>query len=212
MKLAKGALRRTPDSRRIISKTDAVALMIVSSAAAAATTALTVTGIASYFTGPITLTLPLAATQLTPDGLHLGAEAHFTSVEATIPALPAGEAALLAWAGALNHVGILAVLALLFLLALRLKGENLFSAGSVWIVGGCGAVLAGAGSIAQVLDQVARNRLAEAIGVNAPTAEEGIGFVGQFNFAPVVAGLVLILVAGVFQFGGRLQKDTEGLV
>jgi hypothetical protein len=27
-----------------------------------------------------------------------------------------------------------------------------------------------------------------------------------------VAGVVLVLIAGVFQFGRRLQKNTEGLV
>lgn len=189
-----------------------MALMIASSAAAFATTAMTVAGIIGFFTRPATLTLPLSTTQLAPDGLHLGAEAHFTAVEATLPALPAGEAVLLAWAGALNHIGILAVLALLFLLAFRLKGENLFTAGSVWIIGTCGAVLAVAGSVGQVLDQVARNRLAEAIGINARTAEAGFSFAGNFDIAPAVAGFVLILVAGVFQFGGRLQKDIEGLV
>jgi len=212
MKLVKGTASPARDSQRVVSRADAVALMIASSAAAVATTAVTVAGIIGFFTGPVTLTLPLSTTQLAPDSLRLGAEAHFTAVEAAIPALPAGEAVLLAWAGALNHVGILAVLALLFLLAFRLKGENLFTAGSVWIIGTCGAVLAVAGSVGQVLDQVARNRLAEAIGVNARTAEAGISFVGHFNFAPAVAGFVLILVAGVFQFGRRLQKDTEGLV
>ncbi len=210
MKFAKGVARRTPGSKSVVSKTDAVALMIVSAAVAVVTTTMTVSGITAYFTGPVTLTLPLATTRWTSDGLRLGAEAHFTSVEATIPALPASEAALLAWAGALNHLGVLAVLALLFMLAFRLKGENLFSAGSVSTVGTCGAVLAVAGSAGQVLDQVARGRLAEAIGVNG--TEEGMVFIGHFNFVPVVAGVVLTLVAGVFQFGGRLQKDTEGLV
>jgi hypothetical protein len=66
--------------------------------------------------------------------------------------------------------------------------------------------------VGQVLDQVARSRLAEAIGVNARSAAEAISFTAHFNFAPVTAGLILVLVAGVFQFGGRLQKDTEGLV
>jgi hypothetical protein len=35
---------------------------------------------------------------------------------------------------------------------------------------------------------------------------------GCFNLGPLVAGIMLIMVAAVFQFGGRLQKDTEGLV
>ena len=34
----------------------------------------------------------------------------------------------------------------------------------------------------------------------------------EFNIAPLAIGLVLLLVAGVFQYGRRLQKDTEGLV
>lgn len=202
----------TPDRKRVISATDAVALMITAVVLAVATTAAAVSGIVAYFAGPVTLTLPLATESPSPAGLRLGAEAHFTSVEAAIPVLPSAEAALLAWAGALNHLGLLAVLALLFLLAVRLRGENLFAAGSVWIVGSCGAVLAVAGSVGQVLDQIARSRLAEAIGVNARSAAEAISFTAHFNFAPATAGLILVLVAGVFQFGGRLQKDTEGLV
>ncbi|WP_307613499.1 hypothetical protein [Pseudarthrobacter sp. W1I19] len=186
--------------------------MAVSAAAAVATTALTIPGIVAYFTGPVTLTLPLSTNQHTLSDVQLGAQAHFTSVEVAIPALPTGEAALLAWAGTLSHISVLAVLALLFLLAFRLRAANLFTAASVWIIGACGAVLAVAGSAAQVLDQIARGRLAEVLGINARTAGEGLSFSAHFNMAPVVAGLVLILVAGVFQFGGRLQKDTEGLV
>jgi hypothetical protein len=209
---ARGADRPTHGSKKVVSRTDAVLLMIASATAAVATTVLTVSRIISSFSAPVTLTLPLATRQQTPSGLRLGAEAHYTTVEATIPALPSGEAALLAWAAALNQVGILAVLSLLFLLAFRLRGENLFTAGSVWIVGACGAVLAVAGTVGQLLDQAARSRLAEAIGANQRLADESIIFVGQFNIGPVMAGVGLILVAGAFQFGRRLQKDTEGLI
>jgi hypothetical protein len=212
MKQAYRTAGPTPNRKRGISATVAVALMFTAVVLAVATTAAAVSGFVAYFAGPVTLTLPLATESLSPTGLRLGAEAHFTSVEDAIPVLPYDEAAMLAWAGALNHIGLLAVLALLFLLAFRLRGENLFAAGSVWIVGSCGAVLAVAGSVGQVLDQIARSRLAEAIGVNARSAAEAISFTAHFNFAPVTAGLVLVLVAGVFQFGGRLQKDTEGLV
>ncbi|MCW3005258.1 MAG: hypothetical protein JWQ20_4556 [Conexibacter sp.] len=48
------------------------------------------------------------------------------AVDAPAPAI---FCAMRPWAGVLNHVGILAVLALLFLLAFRLRGENLFTAG-----------------------------------------------------------------------------------
>jgi hypothetical protein len=188
-------------------------LMIVSAAAAVGTTAMAVTRIIDSFTGPVTLSLPLATTHQRPGGLRLGAEAHFTGVEATIPALPSGEASLLAWAEAMSQIGILAVLSLVFLLSLRLRGENLFTAGSVWIIGACGALLTLAGTAGQLLDSAVRNRLAEAIGANERPASEAIPiFAAEFNLGPVTAGMALILIAAVFQFGWRLQKDTEGLI
>lgn len=212
MKDAKGADQTTRGSKRVVSRAEALWLMIAAGVAAVATTAAAAANIVAYFAGPVTLTLPLAATHHTATGLRLGATAHFASVEATIPALPSAEATLLAWAGVLNLIGILAVLSLLFVLAFRLRGENLFTAGSVWIIGGCGMVLALAGTLGQALDSAARHRVAQAIGANQGSAAEGIVFSANFNVGPLMAGIVLILVAAVFQFGGRLQKDTEGLV
>lgn len=204
--------RQRPGEKKVVSRVDAVAIMLASGAAAAVTTFLTVTGIIKTFTGPVTLTLPLRLSHQSPTGLGLDSVARFTAMEATIPALPSGEAVLLAWAGVLNQVSFLAVMALLFLLAFRLRGENLFTPSSAWIVGTCGAVLALAGSVGQALDAAARNRIAELIGANQKTPGETLVFVSGFSIAPLLAGIVLVLVAGVFQFGRRLQRDTEGLI
>jgi hypothetical protein len=129
-----------------------------------------------------------------------------------MPVLPSGPAANLAWAGVLNQVGILAILALVFLLAYRLQGRILFTARSAHIVGAAGIVLAVAGMAGQVLDGVGRSLLAEMIGANARAPGESPAFSAQFNIAPLMLGTVLLLVAGVFEYGRRLQKDTEGLV
>ena len=204
--------RQRPGEKRVVSRADAVAIMITAGTAAAVTTFLTASGIIETFTGPVTLTLPLHSAHESPTGLGLDSVARFTSMEATIPALPSGEAVLLAWAGVLNQVSFLAVMALLFLLAFRLRGENLFTPSSAWIVGACGAVLALAGTVAQALGAAARNRLAELIDANQRTPGESILFVADFNLLPLLAGIVLVLVAGVFQFGRRLQRDTEGLI
>jgi len=204
--------RQRPGEKKVVSRADAVAIMITAGTAAAVTTFLTASGIIETFTGPVTLTLPLHSAHQSPTGLGLDSVARFTSMEATIPALPSGEAVLLAWAGVLNQVSFLAVMALLFLLAFRLRGENLFTPSSAWIVGTCGAVLAVAGSIAQALGAAARTRLAELIGANRRAPGEIIILVADFNIAPLLAGIVLVLVAGVFQFGRRLQRDTEGLI
>lgn len=212
MKLTKEPARPAPGRRRFVSKADAVLLMIVSAAAAVATTAMTIAGMIAGFTGPVTLALPVGRSPQRLTGLEMGASAHYTEIAATIPSVPVNEAALLAWSGALNQTCFLAVAGLLFLLALRLRGDILFTAGSGWIVGSCGVVLAAAGSAAQILDSAARDRLAELIGANPRVPDETVLFVANFTIAPALAGLVLVLVAGVFQFGRRLQKDTEGLI
>jgi hypothetical protein len=82
----------------------------------------------------------------------------------------------------------------------------------VWINGACGAALALAGTAGQGLEQLARSRLADALGLIAVRGPGSVIFEGNISLLPVVAGIALILIAGVFQFGGRLQKDTEGLV
>lgn len=211
MKVTKSAVQAS-GPKTIVSRTDALFLMIASAAAAVATTALTVSGIVASSAGQVTLTLPAATPRQIASGLSLGATGQYTAVEATIPALPAGPAVLLAWAEALNQAGILAVLALIFLLAYRLRSEILFTPGSAWLVGAGGAVLAVAGTVGQILDSLARSRLADLIGVNGHVPGESYIFSLDFNAGPLVLGIALVLVAGVFQFGRRLQKDTEGLV
>ncbi|BCW18332.1 hypothetical protein NtRootA9_10400 [Arthrobacter sp. NtRootA9] len=212
MKLAKHTGRPSEDRKReVVSRTDAAVLMIGSAAVAAVTTVMSVVGIVGLFSGPAALTLPVEPTRKAA-GLGLGAEAHFSAVEATIPALPGTEAGLLAWAAVLTQVAVLAFLALLFLLAVRLRGAVLFTRGSVWVIGACGAAIAVAGTAGQVLDALARTRLADALGLNPDRIPGSVLFEGTISLVPVVAGIALIFIAGVFQFGGRLQKDTEGLV
>lgn len=207
-----GTIRAAAGGNRIVSRKDTAAAMLLAVVAAVAAIVLTVWRITGYFNGPVTLTLPLISKQLSPTDLSLGAEARYTSAEATIPQLPRPEAAALAWSEALNLLTVLAVLALLFLLAFRLRRHLLFTAHSAWTIVSCGTVLALAGSASQVVDGMSRTRLADSIGLDQGTGGEYVLFVGTFSFAPAVAGLVLILVAGAFEYGRRLQKDTEGLV
>jgi hypothetical protein len=75
-----------------------------------------------------------------------------------------------------------------------------------------GVGLALAGTAGQLVDAIARSRLAQLISANAHRPEGTYFFSADFNVTPLVLGLVLVLVAGVFQLGRRLQKDTEGLV
>lgn len=212
VKLAKDGTRPANGGKKVVSRADAVVFMIASAVAALLTTAKTVAGLIGYTSGPVTLVLPVATTSHAATGLVPGVTGHFAAMEATLQTLPSGPGGLLAWADSLNQIGFLALLALVFLLAHRLRSETLFTSGSVWIVGACGAALTVFGTVGQILDSIARSRLAEFIGANARTPGEAYSFSADFNLAPLLLGLVLVLVAGVFQFGRRLQQDTEGLV
>ncbi|MET4097255.1 hypothetical protein [Arthrobacter sp. UYCu712] len=211
MKLTQDTGRPQNDRMKIVSRADAILVMIASAVAAAVTTYLSVAGVIGYFAGPVTLELPIAATHQPVTGLELESTGHYTALKATIPELPAGPAELLAWGATLNQIGVLAILALVFLLAYRLRSAILFTKGSVWIVGACGAVLTLAGTVGQVMDGWALSLVAEMIVANGRTPGAHV-FAAEINLGPLILGLVLVLVAGVFQYGSRLQKDTEGLV
>lgn len=212
MKQTRDSTDHARSGTNLLSGAETMALMIAAVLAAAATTALAAARIEGYLHQAVTLTLPLATTEHAVSGLRLRAEAHYTSMEARLPAVPAPEAALLAWGEVLSQIGVLAVAGLVFLLAYRLRGEKLFTPGSAWITGACGATLALTGSAGQIVDTVGRTRLAALIEPEQEAGSAYVLFVGTFGFAPLVAGTVLLLVAAAFQFGGRLQKDTEGLV
>jgi hypothetical protein len=50
------------------------------------------------------------------------------------------------------------------------------------------------------------------IGANGRAPGATYLFSTEFDLWPLMVGLILVLVAGVFQYGRRLQKDTDGLV
>jgi hypothetical protein len=225
MELAKDTDRKQRDGKKIVSRGDAILLMIAAALAAVVTTAVSVSGIAGYFTGPVTLELPVSSANQTASGLGLGATGHYTAsglglgatghytvLSATIPSLPSEPAALLAWSAALNQLGVLAILTLVFLLAYRLRSAVLFTAKSVWIIGACGAVLALAGTVGQILNGWALTRIADLVAGSGRSPGESVILEAEFTTGPLMLGIVLVLVAAVFQYGRRLQKDTEGLV
>ena len=198
--------------KMIVSGTDALLVMISVAVAAVITTTWTVVSILGSFTGAATVTLPVTTDNRVADGLSLGATGHATALEVTFPVLPSGPAGLLAWAGALNQMVVLVILAIVFLLAYRLRSAVLFTAKSVWIIGACGFVLALVGTVGQVLNGWALTRVADMVAGSGRNPEESVILEAEFTTGPLMLGIVMVLVAAVFQYGRRLQKDTEGLV
>ncbi|BCW34307.1 hypothetical protein StoSoilA2_03630 [Arthrobacter sp. StoSoilA2] len=196
----------------VLSRVDSVVLIVVSVAVAIAASLSTVSTIISNGDGEVVLRLPLDPSTRESEALDLGAVARVSEVQATVPVLPVYEASLLGWSAAMNLVAVLCVVSLLVLLAYRLTSRVLFGPRTAVIVGSVGMLLAISGSAAQILDSTAKSRLAEQLGAMPARVGETLVYISGFDPAPLVAGGVLVLLGGVFQFGRRLQGDTEGLV
>ncbi|WP_426005579.1 hypothetical protein ACPFL9_02245 [Paenarthrobacter sp. NyZ202] len=196
---------------KVVSRADSVVLMVIAFAVALVTTGFTVVSIIGN-SGEVVLRLPVDPALQEMRDLGFGAAGRTSQVEVTMPRLPENEAALLGWSAVFNQVAILAVASLLVLLAHRLANAVLFARGTAVVLGIAGGVLAIAGSAGQIMDSTARNRLAEYVGLAPATPGETLLYVSGFNPTPLVAGIALLLFAGVFQFGRRLQRDVEGLV
>jgi len=210
-----GSKRKIIDSLArvsVLSRVDSAVLIVVSVAVAIAASVSTASTIISNGSGEVVLRLPLDPSTRESEALDLGAVARVSQVQVSVPGLPEYEASLLGWSAAMNLVAVLCVVLLLVLLAYRLTSSMLFGPRTAVIVGSAGMLLAISGSAAQILDSTAKNRLAEELGAAPARAGETLLYISEFNPAHLVAGGALVLLAGVFQFGRRLQRDTEGLV
>jgi hypothetical protein len=197
---------------RVLSRVDSAVLIVVSVAVGIATSVSTVSAIISNGAGEVVLRLPLDPSIPEPETLRLGAVGRYSQMQVTVPALPEYEASMLGWSATMNLVAVLCVVSLLVLLAYRLTSKVLFAPHTAAVVGLAGALLAISGSAAQVLDSTAKYRLAEQLGAMPGSADETLVYIAEFNPTSLVAGAALVLLAGVFQFGRSLQRDTEGLV
>lgn len=133
--------------------------------------------------------------------------------------IPEGAALLLAGVGLLNGASWIALATLVFLVSLKIfKGRPftrfvsraLAATGLLILVAvGLIAALGGAGQ-KQVMDHIGRERI---------TSQPGLGYGdlpyyiwNSISLPLLIAGLLLLLLAGAFKLGTRYQQDTEGLV
>lgn len=159
--------------------------------------------IATLATGPVTLTrVP------TGEPLDAGfAGATFDAVDVTVDELTgAGRTALIGSAilGSLLTVGICLVLAWL---CLRVFRGTPFVRSATWGIGAVSILVLLAGFGRPLLDGIAAGEAAAILG-----AAELPAFLLEFDPAPIAWGVALAVVAGAFEIGQRMQRDTRGLV
>jgi hypothetical protein len=150
-------------------------------------------------------TLPAAATQCT----RCAVTGTFDSANVVVKGL-SGDVIGLVLVGAIGSALVaVAISILVAVLAWRLLHRGFFRRAVTNTVVGAGVVLTIGGLIS-------KGALAMA-GIQAASEIDGSGtgywpLAADFDPAPLFFGFVLLLVASAFEYGARLQKDTEGLV
>ncbi|MBJ2120336.1 DUF2975 domain-containing protein [Arthrobacter sp. MSA 4-2] len=197
----------------VMSRAEAVFLMVVAAVVAVVATALAVSEIRALLTGPVTLDLPLGNIAVPRvDGVVEEVRgARYSSVEVAFESVPPTEGLLLAVSAGLNALIVVAVCVLVWVLCRRIAAERTFTRGAEGAIGVVGILVAVAGTLAQALGSAGRDRLVGYSGL-FPGADGRTVFFLEFSPTPVVIGLVMALFAAIVHRGRRLQDDVVGLV
>ncbi len=202
--------RRIPE---LISRTEAVFIMVIAAIVGIVSTVVTGSEIRALLTGPVTLELPL--NDLSPHRIEGTSgsvtAARYSSIKVAFASVPAHEARLLAFSAALYAVTVLAVCLLVWVLCRQVLAERPFTKTSARAMGIVGIIVAAAGTFQQAIDSAGRSRLVQSSGL-FPDSGGPLYFLMEFNPAPLVVGLVMALFAAVVHRGRRLQDDVVGLV
>jgi hypothetical protein len=134
---------------------------------------------------------------------------HFSTATVTVSHLSAWVVTITIVSAVATLLTELTLCAMVALLAWRLLRRRLFRRSLSVTVIAAGFVLAVGGTLSQSAAAIAGGATASALNGG------GRGYwplAGRFDPTVAVFGIVIILVGLVFEYGGRLQKDTEGLV
>ena len=152
---------------------------------------------------------PLPAAEVSSSGSSI-IEGNFETAHVIVTDLPFGISVLTAAAALADVLTRVAIPTLIALLSLRLLRGAVFarSLSLVAVVAG-GALLIG-GVFSQGLGSFAAAMAAADL--NGPGGRGFWPLAGRLDFTTIVTGLILLLVGLAFEYGERLQHDTEGLV
>jgi hypothetical protein len=136
-------------------------------------------------------------------------EAQYDTVTITAESLSLSPRLLLAIADALAIVGPIAVCAAVAWLCVRLFIGRPFGTAATWGIGAAAIAVMLGGLLSQAVRANGFSEVSQELGLASagiPTFEMSI------DLAPLGWGFALAVVAGAFEIGQRLQRETEGLV
>ncbi len=199
-----------------VAKGDRIAIGIVTIgallAAAAIIAVFVVTLVGQLTTGEMTVTLlPYSPV---PDGFFDGIaleSADFTEATVVTSGLSSGVAGTLIAANAVGALTSLIVAIALAFMGWRLLKGDPFRRSVLWTSLTAAIALVIGPFIGLLLTTIGQTlALMEIAGPAA--GEGGLPFRGELELTPVLVGLGLAVVLGVFEFGQKLKADTDGLV
>lgn len=153
--------------------------------------------------GPVTLTgVPLNDPR--PAGF---AGATFDTVALQVADLSAGGRAALMGATAASALLVVGICAVLAWLCVRVFLGRPFVASATWGIGIVAILVLVSGMLGPLLTGIGNAEAAAVVG-----GGELPLFLFELDLAPLGWGFALAVVAGAFELGQRLQRDTEGLV
>lgn len=139
--------------------------------------------------------------------------AEYSSVVLTFEAAPQGARWLLLLEGALPALATIGVCTGAWWLGLSLMRGRPFRRSMAWTLGAAAILVMVGGMLGQLFGAFGRAALVAHVAASDPgVLDELWTFLLELDLAPLGWGLALALIAGAFEIGRRIQRDTEGLV
>ena len=173
-----------------------------------------VTAAIGIFSAAPTVSMPVHDVDLTAlDDVSGVSAATVESALVTVPAMPTGARWMLLLETALPALATVALCAGVWWLGVSFLRSRPFRASLGWMFGVAACLMIAGSLFGQLAGGIGRAMIVQDLATADPGAEDVLWtLLVQFDLAPVGWAFALALVAGLFEIGRRLQKDTEGLV
>lgn len=173
-----------------------------------------VTAAFEVFGAAPTLSMPVHDVELTAlDDVAGVSAATVDSALVSVPAMPSGARWMLLLETALPALATVALCAGVWWLGVSLIRSRPFRASLGWLFAVAACLMIAGSLFGQLAGGIGRAIIVQDLTAASPGVEDVLWtLLVQFDLAPVGWAFALALVAGLFEIGRRLQRDTEGLV
>ncbi|MGV8851738.1 MAG: hypothetical protein ACOH1M_04115 [Rhodoglobus sp.] len=150
------------------------------------------------------------------DGVSSISSATYDSVTLAIDAPPTVVRWIMVSETALSALLAIGLSVIVYFLGTRLLKQRPFARSATWATLAAAILVMAVGTFTPLIQAIINAEVVKFLGdgvlATNDTGEGLVVFRIMLDFAPLAWGLALGVVAGVFEFGQRLQRDTDGLV